>query len=435
MNVSPSASGDVKLDNNTLTSYPVSFNFLLGTTVRLEAVSAPGYEFVNWSGSLISNNNPEYITMNCSKSVTANFAPQTEPNQTASISDLAWEDTNADGIQDANELGINNVTVNLYSFDGNLVGSTTTSDGGLYNFSGLQPGQYYLEFVAHEGYTFSPKNHGEDDMIDSDTGPNGQTDILTLAAGENDTTQDAGLYWPEIASYEISLVSGWNLISLPTIPESPDINDILAGITYNIESVWFHDASIGDWRNYTPGAPPDLTQVTHATGYWVKVTDPCILTGRGRKPTLPTDISLFSSWSLIGLPFIAVPQLIEDISNDVTENFITAWSYDAAAGEWHNYTPGAPPDLTHVTNKRGYWFRVINQCTLTIERIAINITPVEVYTLIQDYQENTDFMILDVRTPDEYENGHIEEAVNLDYYSASFVDEVSRLNKNRTYIV
>ena len=264
--VSPSTSGDVKIDNIIPSYYPIRYSFALNTSVGLEAVPAPGYEFVNWSGSLVGSTNPEYINMSCDKDITANFALQAEPDQTASVSDFVWEDTNTNGVQNADELGIDNVTVNLFGSDDNLLGSTTTSGGGFYSFNSLQPGQYYLEFVLPEGYVFSPKDQGEDDTIDSDADLAGQTDMFILDPDDNDTTWDAGLYQNETAIYEIMLVSGWNLISLPLIPESPNIEDIFAGIATNIEGVWSYDASTGEWHNYTLGAPPALTPVVSHLG-------------------------------------------------------------------------------------------------------------------------------------------------------------------------
>jgi len=35
------------------------------------------------------------------------------------------------------------------------------------------------------------------------------------------------------------------------------------------------------------------------------------------------------------------------------------------------------------------------------------------------------FVIIDVRTPEEYANGHIENAINLDYYSKTFKDDLN----------
>jgi len=40
-----------------------------------------------------------------------------------------------------------------------------------------------------------------------------------------------------------------------------------------------------------------------------------------------------------------------------------------------------------------------------------------------------------VRTPEEFADGHIENAINLDYYSETFGDELNKLDKNKTYLV
>ena len=64
-----------------------------------------------------------------------------------------------------------------------------------------------------------------------------------------------------------------------------------------------------------------------------------------------------------------------------------------------------------------------------------NITSQNAFSLIQDNQGNPDFLILDVRTPAEFASGHIENALNLDFYSETFRNELNNLNKNKTYLV
>lgn len=43
--------------------------------------------------------------------------------------------------------------------------------------------------------------------------------------------------------------------------------------------------------------------------------------------------------------------------------------------------------------------------------------------------------ILDVRTPEEYATGHLENALNIDYKAASFRNEIGKLDKNKPYLV
>jgi len=71
----------------------------------------------------------------------------------------------------------------------------------------------------------------------------------------------------------------------------------------------------------------------------------------------------------------------------------------------------------------------------TPTQIIENITPQEAFTLIQNNQNNPDFVILDVRTAEEVADGHIENAINIDYYSETFRDALDNLDKNKTYLI
>lgn len=68
-------------------------------------------------------------------------------------------------------------------------------------------------------------------------------------------------------------------------------------------------------------------------------------------------------------------------------------------------------------------------------QIIENITPEEAYILIQENKDNPNFVILDVRTPEEFLGEHIENAVNLDYYSDIFRNDLDKLDKNKTYLI
>ena len=74
-----------------------------------------------------------------------------------------------------------------------------------------------------------------------------------------------------------------------------------------------------------------------------------------------------------------------------------------------------------------------NQETPT--RIIENITPPGAFTLIQDNEDNPDFVILDVRTQEEFAGGYMEDAINLDYYSETFRDGLNKLDKDKKYLI
>ena len=63
-----------------------------------------------------------------------------------------------------------------------------------------------------------------------------------------------------------------------------------------------------------------------------------------------------------------------------------------------------------------------------------NITPQEANSLIQENKDNPNIVILDVRTPEEYSEEHIENAVNINFYSETFKEELNNLDKNKIYI-
>jgi rhodanese-related sulfurtransferase len=64
---------------------------------------------------------------------------------------------------------------------------------------------------------------------------------------------------------------------------------------------------------------------------------------------------------------------------------------------------------------------------------TINIQ--DAFKLIQNNQGNADFIIIDVRTADEFNNGHLASAINIDYYSSDFKPAVDKMDRSKTYLV
>lgn len=77
--------------------------------------------------------------------------------------------------------------------------------------------------------------------------------------------------------------------------------------------------------------------------------------------------------------------------------------------------------------------------TATIEAPATQsiqlISPTEAGQLLTDNAGSDDFVILDIRTPEEFNSGRIAGSVNIDFYEANFADELDKLDKNKTYFV
>lgn len=113
----------------------------------------------------------------------------------ASLGDKVFVDTNKNGIQDAGDTPLAGVTVTLISNATVIATTTTLSSGtgvGCYIFTGLTPGvPYSVSFTTPAGYSATTPLAGVDRSADSDP-VNGITAPVTLTAGENNLTLDAG---------------------------------------------------------------------------------------------------------------------------------------------------------------------------------------------------------------------------------------------------
>lgn len=72
---------------------------------------------------------------------------------------------------------------------------------------------------------------------------------------------------------------------------------------------------------------------------------------------------------------------------------------------------------------------------ITVIQAIKDISVREVYDLIGKNKDNQSFIVIDVRTPQEFADEHIENALNLDYYSEKFRDELNKLDKKKTYLI
>ena len=61
----------------------------------------------------------------------------------------------------------------------------------------------------------------------------------------------------------------------------------------------------------------------------------------------------------------------------------------------------------------------------------INIISESDFVEIQD----SDYTLIDVRTQDEFDLGHIDSAINLDFYSETFQNDILSLPKNETIVL
>jgi rhodanese-related sulfurtransferase len=69
------------------------------------------------------------------------------------------------------------------------------------------------------------------------------------------------------------------------------------------------------------------------------------------------------------------------------------------------------------------------------EQIIQNITTQEAFDLVQENKGNPNFIIIDVRTPEEFTDGHLGDALNLNFNSDTFSEDLQKLDKDKTYLI
>ena len=64
-----------------------------------------------------------------------------------------------------------------------------------------------------------------------------------------------------------------------------------------------------------------------------------------------------------------------------------------------------------------------------------DVSVAEAYSLIQENMTNSNFVILDVRTGEEFDSGHIEGALSIDFYASDYDVQLDMLDKDKVYLV
>ena len=73
---------------------------------------------------------------------------------------------------------------------------------------------------------------------------------------------------------------------------------------------------------------------------------------------------------------------------------------------------------------------LIYSCQI-FDSTEINVISDAQFTEIQD----TDYILVDVRTLEEFESGHIQDAIHFDFYSESFQNDILSLDKSSSIIL
>ena len=78
---------------------------------------------------------------------------------------------------------------------------------------------------------------------------------------------------------------------------------------------------------------------------------------------------------------------------------------------------------------------ILPSCSAQQDGTSTALSAKEASTLIGKHKDDPNFIILDIRTPGEYQSGHLKDSIMIDYYSKSFGDQIARLDKGKSYLV
>ncbi|MBS4028932.1 MAG: InlB B-repeat-containing protein [Ignavibacteriales bacterium] len=271
----------VTSENGNVTVDPDQASYEQGTSVQLTATPFTGYHFVNWSGDLSGNENPDTLVIDSDKSVTANFALDSF-TITASAGDngsitpsgeitVMYGDDTTFTISANENYAIADVLV-----DGNSVGAVSS-----YTFENVSEnhtiaasfafGTYTITATAGENGTIEPS--GEVEV----TYGNDQTFAITPSEGyqvddvlvDNNSVGAVGSYTFENVNADHSIAASFAIAEFiimasagenGTISPSGEVSvnygsdiefTITADTGYHISSVMVDNESVGDVSSYT----------------------------------------------------------------------------------------------------------------------------------------------------------------------------------------
>jgi len=78
---------------------------------------------------------------------------------------------------------------------------------------------------------------------------------------------------------------------------------------------------------------------------------------------------------------------------------------------------------------------VITGCRAAETAQVSHLSARQAATVIDQHSDNPQFAVIDVRTPAEYQQGHIAGARLMDYYSSGFQRSLEQLDKTKTYLL
>ena len=149
---------------------------------------------------------------------------------------------------------------------------------------------------------------------------------------------------------KINLGPGWNLISLPGMPASADVNDVFSSDTVSVISQ-YDGRRVSPWTVWTRGSdgslsssPAGRTTIDSGLGLWVLSSDGSALevdipgTSKDAPAEVPPSIDLIAGWNLVAVILISVDEV--GVNEYLPEGVWTrAFRLNNTTGQFDSFSP------------------------------------------------------------------------------------------------
>jgi len=172
-------------------------------------------------------------------------------------------------------------------------------------------------------------------------------------------------------SVSLSLHPGWNLVSMPIVPDDRSVAHVLSSIAGYYDLVSSYSNCLGVWLSYDPSSPgtATLAELYEGTAFWVRMTQADTLIVSGTTPGF-TNQGLCQGWNMVAYPAAESRDVAQALSS-ISGYYTAVYAYEGGTSNpWKHYFVDAPPwanDLSQFEPGYGYWVRVSGNCTLTVE--------------------------------------------------------------------
>ena len=165
---------------------------------------------------------------------------------------------------------------------------------------------------------------------------------------------------PIVYLCNISIVNGWNLISIPCSTNNQSVTSILNHVSGYFISIHSYNPlnSTDHWKSYNPTLPSwvvnDLIDISTDNGYWINVLSSSYLSVNGTIQK-PATISLYNGWNLVG--FISNQSRNISIAlSSISGNYSLLSSYNSTNLTFIVYDPNrSNNNISELSPNRGYW--------------------------------------------------------------------------------